>query len=155
MIVLNIFLALAWVALTGGLSAENFFAGFVVGYAVIWIARDAIGARGYVTKVPRVIMFGFYFLWLFARASLRVTVEILTPGNTMRPAIIAVPLDASTDTEILILSSLVTLTPGSLSLDISADRRYLYVHEVYVTDPEQARAELKNGLEKRLLEVLR
>ena len=155
MLVLNIFLALAWVALTGGLSTENFFVGFVVGYAVIWLTRDAIGARGYATKVPRVIMFGFYFLGLFARSSLRITAEIITPRNTMRPAIIAVPLDASTDVEILILSSLITLTPGSLSLDVSSDRRYLYVHEMYVTDPEHVRSELKNGLEKRLLEVLR
>jgi multicomponent Na+:H+ antiporter subunit E len=155
MLVLNIFLALAWVALTGGLTAENFFAGFVVGYAVLWLVRDAIGAGGYVTKVPRVIRFAFYFLGLFARSSLRITAEIITPRNTMRPAIIALPLDASTDTEILILSSLITLTPGSLTLDVSSDRRCLYVHEMYVTDPEHARAELKNGLEKRLLEVLR
>jgi multicomponent Na+:H+ antiporter subunit E len=155
MLVLNIFLALAWVALTGGLSAENFFAGFVIGYAVIWLTRDAIGAGGYVMKVPRVIRFALYFLGLFARATWRVTVEILTPRDTMRPAIIAVPLEASTDTEILILSSLITLTPGSLALDVSADRLYLYVHEMYVSDPEQARAEIKNGLERRLLEVLR
>lgn len=155
MLVLNIFLALAWVALTGGLTPENFFAGFVVGYAVIWLARDAIGAQGYVTKVPRVIAFSLYFLGLFARASFRITLEILTPRNTMRPAILAIPLEASTDTEILILSSLITLTPGSLTLDVSSDRRYLYVHEMYVTDPEHARKELKDGLEKRLLEVLR
>jgi len=155
MLVLNVFLALAWVALTGGLSVENFFAGFVVGYAVIWLARDAVGAQGYVTKVPGVIRFGVYFLGLFARASVRITVEILTPRDTMRPAIIAVPLDAKTDTEILILSSLITLTPGSLTLDVSSDRRYLYVHEMYATDPEQMRAELKDGLERRLLEVLR
>lgn len=155
MLVLNIFLALAWVALTGGLSAENFFAGFIVGYAVIWIARDAIGAQRYITKVPRVLRFALYFLGLFARASWRITVEIITPRNTMRPAIIAVPLDASTDMEILILSSLITLTPGGLALDVSSDRKCIYVHEMYVTDPEHARAELKNGLERRLLEVLR
>lgn len=155
MIVLNFFLALAWVALTGGLSPGNFFAGFALGYAVIWLARDAIGAQRYVTKVPRVVMFTFYFLGLFARASWRITLEIITPQDTMKPAIIAVPLDASTDMEILILSSLITLTPGSLTLDVSSDRRYLYVHEMYATDPDRARSELKNGLERRLLEVLR
>ena len=122
---------------------------------MIWIARDAIGAQRYVTKVPRVLRFALYFLGLFARASWRITVEIITPQKTMRPAIIAVPLDASTDMEILILSSLITLTPGGLALDVSSDRQYIYVHEMYVTDPEHARAELKNGLERRLLEVLR
>lgn len=155
MAILNIFLALAWVALTGGLSVENFFAGFAVGYGVIWLARDAIGAQTYVMKVPRVIRFGFHFLGLFARSSIRLTVEIMTIRNTMRPAILAVPLDAATDTEILILASLITLTPGGLALDVSPDRKYLYVHEMYVGDPERARAELKDSLERRLLEVMR
>jgi multicomponent Na+:H+ antiporter subunit E len=155
MFVLNIFLALAWVALTGRLSPENLFAGFVMGYAAIWLTRDAIGAQGYVTKVPRVIRFSLYFLGLFARSSWRIAVEIVTPRDTMKPAILAIPLDASTETEILILTSLITLTPGSLTLDVSSDRRYVYVHEMYMTDPEQVRKELKDGLEKRLLEVLR
>ena len=156
MLVLNIFLALAWVALTGGLSAENFFAGFVVGYAVIWIARDAIGAQGYVTKVPRVLRFGLYFLGLFARASLAhhggdhhaaeddAARDHRGARSTRRPTRRSSSFRAS-----------ITLTPGGLALDVSSDRQYIYVHEMYVTDPEHARAELKNGLEKRLLEVLR
>jgi multicomponent Na+:H+ antiporter subunit E len=155
MFVLNIFLALAWVAFTGGLTVENFFAGFAVGYGVIWLTRDAIGAQGYVSKVPSVLGFALFFLILFAKASLRVTVEILTPRETMRPAIIAVPLEASTETEILLLSSLITLTPGSLTLDVSADRKFLYVHDMYADDPERAKAEIKDGLERRLLEVMR
>jgi multicomponent Na+:H+ antiporter subunit E len=155
MLVFNMFLALAWVALTGGLTAGNFLAGFVVGYGIIWITRDAIGARGYVTKVPQVIRFSFYLLKLFASASFRVTMEIITPANTMRPGILAIPLDATTETEILLLASLITLMPGSFALDVSPDRRVLYVHDMYVGDPERARAEIKQGIERRLLEVLR
>lgn len=154
-LVLNICLALVWVALTGGLSVGNFFAGFAIGYGIIWVTRDAIGARGYVAKVPSVVRFGLYFLKLFAGASVRITVEIVTPTNTMRPAILAVPLDANTDTEILLLASLITLTPGSFALDVSPDRRFLFVHEMYVADPDKARAAIKDGIEKRLLEVLR
>jgi len=59
------------------------------------------------------------------------------------------------DIEITLFANLVTLTPGTLSLDVSPDRGTLFVHALYVKDAEQFRRELKNGLEKRLIEVMR
>jgi multicomponent Na+:H+ antiporter subunit E len=73
----------------------------------------------------------------------------------MRPAIIAIPLDARTDVEITLLSNLIALTPGSLGLDVSDDRSVLYVHGMFVDDPEAFCREIKDGLERRLLELLR
>jgi multicomponent Na+:H+ antiporter subunit E len=73
----------------------------------------------------------------------------------MNPGIIAFPLDAKSDLEITLFANLLTLTPGTLSLDVSSDKKILYVHALYVKDADSFRSELKNGLEKRLLEVLR
>jgi multicomponent Na+:H+ antiporter subunit E len=75
----------------------------------------------------------------------------------MRPGIIAIPLDARTDLEITLLANLITLTPGTLSLDVSADRRVLYVHVMYIDndDIEAVRRSIKDGFERRVLEVLR
>jgi len=73
----------------------------------------------------------------------------------MRPGIVAVPLDAETDAEITLLANLLTLTPGTLSLDVSADRRFLYVHMMYIEDADVARRQIKDGYERRVLEVLR
>ena len=70
-------------------------------------------------------------------------------------AIVAVPLDAKTDAEITMLANLITVTPGSFSLEVSADRSVLYVHAMYVDDPETFRREIKNGFERRVLELLR
>ena len=53
------------------------------------------------------------------------------------------------------LANLITLTPGTLTLDVAPDRKSLYVHAMFVDDPEQIRAEIKNGMERRLLEVMR
>jgi multicomponent Na+:H+ antiporter subunit E len=69
--------------------------------------------------------------------------------------VIAIPLDARTDTEILLLTTLITLTPGSFSLDVSSDRRELYLHVMYLDDPDQVRRQIKDGFERRVLEVLR
>jgi multicomponent Na+:H+ antiporter subunit E len=69
--------------------------------------------------------------------------------------VVAVPLDAESDVEITLLANLVTLTPGSLSLDIAPDRSCLYVHAMFVDDVEQLRRDVKEGFERRVLELLR
>lgn len=81
----------------------------------------------------------------------------MTPGLNIRPGIIAVPLDAKTDAEITVLAQVITLTPGTLSMDVSPDRSTLYVHALYVPngDKQTIIDEIKNGFERRLLEVMR
>ena len=73
------------------------------------------------------------------------------------PGVVAIPLDARTDVEIALLANLITLTPGSVSLDLSEDRRVLYVHAMYIDggDVEAYRRSVKEGLERRVLELLR
>jgi multicomponent Na+:H+ antiporter subunit E len=68
---------------------------------------------------------------------------------------VAVPLDAKTDLEIAVLANLITLTPGSLSVDVSDDRRTLYVHAMFVSDPDQVRTEIKRRFERWILALLR
>jgi multicomponent Na+:H+ antiporter subunit E len=75
----------------------------------------------------------------------------------MRPGVVAIPLDVQTDAEITLLANLITLTPGTLSLDVSTDRRVLYIHVMYIDndDVEAVRRKIKEGFERRVLEVLR
>jgi len=68
---------------------------------------------------------------------------------------VAVPLDARSDMEITLLANLITLTPGTLSLDVSDDRSVLYVHGMFVEDAQLMREQIKNGFERRVLELLR
>jgi multicomponent Na+:H+ antiporter subunit E len=81
----------------------------------------------------------------------------LAPASYVCPGVIAIPLDARTDAEITLLANLITLTPGSVSLDLSEDRRVLYVHAMYIDggDVEAYRRSVKEGLERRVLELLR
>ena len=151
----NIFLALAWALAVGGLSLTSLAIGFVLGYAALWIAQPALGGSRYFGRVPRAIRFALFFLWQLILANLRVAYDVVTPKYHMHPAIVAIPLDAQTDVEITLLASLITLTPGTLSLDVSQDRRVLYVHAMFVEDVESFRDSIKNGFERRLLELLR
>ena len=81
----------------------------------------------------------------------------LAPASYVCPGVVAIPLDARTDAEITLLANLITLTPGSVSLDLSEDKRILYVHAMYIDggDVEAYRRSIKEGLERRVLELLR
>lgn len=150
----NILLALAWVAVTGEISVYNFAVGFALSFFILFITRRAGGAPAYFERTVKLVLFLGFFLKEVIVANLRTARHVLRP-DLIRPGIIAIPLDARTDVEITLLANLITLTPGTLSLDVSSDRETLYIHSMDVSDPDAIRAEIKRGLERRLLEVLR
>lgn len=151
----NLSLALAWVAVTGDLTARNLLLGFVIGFLVLFFTAPIVGVPTYVRKVFQVLNLALFFLWELLLSNLRVTFEVLTPGYQFRPGVVAIPLDARSDVEIMLLTAMISLTPGSLALDVSADRHELYLHTMYVNDPEEVRRQIKEGFEKRILEALR
>jgi multicomponent Na+:H+ antiporter subunit E len=152
----NLLLALAWAVATGLFTVPNLLVGLVLGYLILYFAQGALGPSPYFTKVPQVARFAVFYLWQLFLANLRLAYDVITPRHHMRPGVIAVPLDVRTDAEITLLANLITLTPGTLSLDLSPDRRVLYVHAIYTDgDIDQARRQIKEGLERRVLEVLR
>jgi multicomponent Na+:H+ antiporter subunit E len=109
----------------------------------------------FLRKIPQVICFVMFYLREMVLASIRVAHDVLTPTHYMRPALLAIPLDAKTDFEILLLANMITMTPGSVSLDVSTDRSVLFVHIMYVDSPEKIRKEIKEQVERRVLELLR
>ena len=104
MLLLNLLLALAWVALTGQLTPINFGFGLVVGYLLLWLARRPAGESNYFRKLWQVVRFAGFFIWQLVLANLRVTYEILTPAHTMRPAVVAVPLDVTRPAAVTLLA---------------------------------------------------
>jgi len=151
----NIFLAMVWAFASGEISLLNLMIGFVLGYGVLWFAQPLMGPSRYFQKLPIAVRFTGFFIWQLLLSNLRVAYDVITPRLHMRPGIVAVPLDAQTDQEVTLLANLITLTPGTLSLDVSDDRRTLYVHAMFVDSPESVRDDIKKGFERRLLELIR
>jgi multicomponent Na+:H+ antiporter subunit E len=151
----NVLLAFVWATMTGQFTLGNLALGFVLGYGILSFSQRITGPSRYFLRVRQLLGFALYFVRELVAANLRVAHDVATPSYFMRPAIIAIPLDARTDVEISLLSNLIALTPGSLGLDVSDDRSVLYVHGMFVDDPEAFCREIKEGLERRLLELLR
>jgi multicomponent Na+:H+ antiporter subunit E len=79
----------------------------------------------------------------------------IMPLDRMRPGIVAVPLEEMSEVELLVLTNLITITPGTLTLDLSEDRRTLYVHAMDAADPDAVRRDIKKGFERKVLDALR
>jgi multicomponent Na+:H+ antiporter subunit E len=154
-LLLNIVLAVLWAVATGIFSLSNLVVGFALGYLALFLAQRVFGPSRYFITLPRAVGFLCFFLKEVFIANLRVAHDVLTPGFYMRPRVLAIPLDATSDIEITLLANLISLTPGTLSLDVSTDRRVLYVHAMYASDGDAARRDIKEGLERRLLRLLR
>jgi multicomponent Na+:H+ antiporter subunit E len=155
-LVFNALLALAWVAISGDVSVGTFAIGFGLGLVIVFFTQRIVGQPTYLIRLWRVPNLLVFFVWELVLANLRVAYDVLTPGYHLRPGVVAVPLEARTDTEITLLANTITLTPGSFSLDVSADRRVLYVHVMYLDEDVDAfRRKIKHGFERRILEVLR
>lgn len=150
----NLLLAGVWMAVTE-LSATHLLIGFVLGYFVLWLSPGLAQRSRYFRRVGQWVRFAGFFLRELSVATARVAYDVLTPTPYMKPSVLGIPLDAKTDAEIAMLAIVVTLTPGTLALDVSSDRKTLYVHAMYVKDPEEIRREIKQGFERRILELLR
>jgi multicomponent Na+:H+ antiporter subunit E len=148
-------LALAWMALTGDWSLPALAFSGALGWLLLRLARP-LGGEGFRrVRIARLPGFLLYFLKEVVVANLKVAAAVIAPRGRLRPAIVAVPLELERDSEIALLANLITLTPGTLSLDVSADRRTLYVHAMAVTSPDDLRREIQGGFERRILEAFR
>jgi multicomponent Na+:H+ antiporter subunit E len=149
-------LALAWAALQGEFSLWTLATGYVLGYLILvaLVRGGVLKTSPYVGRVHRVVGLAAYFFYELVKANFRLALDVATPRYDMKPGIIAVPLDATQDSQILLLSMLINTTPGSVALDISPDRKTLYVHVMYMDTPDAAREEIKTGFERRVLGVL-
>lgn len=101
-------------------------------------------------RVWRALELGGFFLWELLLANVRVAGDVVRPAGAIRPAVVAIPLDVTRNGEILLLSMLINITPGSVTIDLSEDRRTLYVHVMHMKSAEQSRREIKNGFERRV-----
>lgn len=147
----SVLLALAWAALLGEISLVNLVMGYALGYAVLaLLEKGGVLSSTFQTRVGRALSLAGFFIRELLRANVRVALDVLNPHTSIRPAVVAIPLDITSDAEILLLSALINITPGSVTIDLSDDRRTLYVHVMHITSADASRREIKTGFEQRV-----
>lgn len=151
----NILLAVAWGAVTGSFSVVNLAFGYVLGLGALYLIREQINTGGYFRRASRVIGLILLFLYELVMSAWRVARIVIRPKLDLNPGFIAFPLTVESDFEIALLANLITLTPGTLSVDVSEDRKVLYIHCIDVPDPEGTIADIRNGFERKIMEAFR
>jgi multicomponent Na+:H+ antiporter subunit E len=145
---LIIWLTLVWALLWGDLGLASLLSGLGVAVFVVIVARPT-GVRGVqLTSFhpASAVVFVLYFLVQLVRSSLQVAWEVITPGSSVNRAIISVPMHVSTDGLVTLVGNTITLTPGTLTVDVRSDRPdqppVLYVHALHFTDVDALRRDV-------------
>jgi multicomponent Na+:H+ antiporter subunit E len=157
LILIAVVLAVLWAAMTGTFTLLNLIFGLVLAFLALAILRDRIESPRLLRRCRRIAgLTGVFIYELFASA-IKVGWLVAMPGMKRRlaPGIVAFPLTATSDAEITLLANLITLTPGTLSIDVSDDRKVLYVHAITVRDKQALIADIAKSFEARVIEVFR
>lgn len=155
-------LTLIWMALQGTFSIGNALLGVFFAWAILQISAPLLsgsapsrrwqeGVRP-LSRLWRVVVLLAVFVKELVVSAVEVARYTVQPTLQIRPAIVEYPLDVQTDREITALANLISLTPGTLSLDVSPDRTHLYVHAITVESEDGAEviADIKGSLEKHV-----
>ncbi len=150
---INLLMAIVWAAITGSASLHNLIFGFVLSTLALGLIREQINGTGYIRRVIRIASLAWLFFVELAKSAWKVAVMVVSPRLDIKPGIFAFPLTVTRDFEITLLANLITLTPGTLSVDVSDDKKTLYVHAIDCADPDAARRDIADGFERKIREA--
>jgi multisubunit Na+/H+ antiporter MnhE subunit len=145
-------LAVMWAIMHRRLDVADLLVGYVVASGVIWVCRDFWTERVTVVSAGSMLRLLGRFLKDLVIANLQVAWIVIQPRMPIRPALIELPLDLRDDLQITGLATLITLTPGTLTIDAAPDRSALHVHCLATDDPDAVRARIKRRFERPLQE---
>ncbi|HCF58530.1 MAG TPA: hypothetical protein DFS52_11120 [Myxococcales bacterium] len=139
---LNLMLMVVWMFLSDG-GIGGLLVGFAVGYLVLVLARPFVGGHSYVRALPGALWLLVVFAFELVRASLRLAWDVLRPRPNFEPAFIRLEATDLSPLQTVLFSALVSLTPGSVAVDIDDSSDALYVHALYAQDAERARDNMR------------
>jgi multicomponent Na+:H+ antiporter subunit E len=154
-LILNLLIGVIWMFLSESYTFASFFVGFVIGAALLFLLNRFIPDSYYFKHVKAI----GYLIFLFVKELIMANIEVLKwvykPKLDFQPGIIALPIDVKKNWEITLLANLITLTPGTLSVDVSRDQRYIYIHAIDLPDVNKTIVGIKDTFEKAIREVTR
>ncbi|WP_375449589.1 Na+/H+ antiporter subunit E [uncultured Devosia sp.] len=152
---LMIVLTLLWGAMTGSFHGANLLLGAFLALLILMVLRGRTAGVAGLRRVGAIAMLAGMFIQELMLSAVRVALIVLMPDlrSRLQPAIVAVPLTLKSDVEITLLANMITLTPGTLSIDVSDDHSVLYVHVLTLNDREALLAGIASGFEARIRAV--
>ncbi|GAA0295399.1 multicomponent Na+:H+ antiporter subunit E [Gracilibacillus halotolerans] len=154
-ITLNLIIAFMWMFLTESYQFPSFLTGFIIGAFLLFLLRRFIPSRFYLYRVWKFVSLILLFIKELIKSNVSIVKLVYQPKRTYNPGIFALPIDLKTNWEIAILTSLISLTPGTLSVAISDDNSLVYIHAMDLQDDKKEIESIKDSFEKAIMEVTR
>lgn len=151
---LTILLTLVWAMLNDSISPGTLVFGLIVGMGIPLLTAPYWPDRSAMRIGLPLVEFCLVVIWDIIVASITVAGQVLfVPNARLRPAWLAIPIDLRRPEAITALAGTITMTPGTLTAEISADGRVLLVHCLHAPDPDAVRDQIKSRYERRLKEI--
>lgn len=152
-IVLNFILAFIWLFLSGSYTLNNLLLGLILGLGLVYLFNSILPGNFYLIRIYKIIKLITVFFIELIKANIDVLKIVLQPKIKNEPGFFIYHTDLKTDWQIVLLSNLITLTPGTVVLGISDDRTKIYIHSIDFSTKEEEVAGIKSSLEKVVREV--
>lgn len=154
-ILLNFLIAFVWMFLSSSMTYTTFVIGYIIGFLLLVVTRRFFKGRLYISKLWAAFKLTILFFKELTKSNISVLLLVIKPKLDIKPRIFALPTDLEHDWEITVLSSLITLTPGTIVVHVSDDQNILYIHAIDAADVEDAIYSIKNTFEMAIKEVSR
>ncbi|GAA0136495.1 Na+/H+ antiporter subunit E [Paenibacillus sp. YSY-4.3] len=154
-ILLNFLIAVIWMFLNNDWSVSGLVVGYAIGLILIGLFGRLWPQGFYMRKVWAILKLLVLFIRELFKSSFVVIGQVLSPKLNIRPGIFAYTTELKSDWEVAILANLITLTPGTLTLDVSRDGSILYIHAMDLGDVDELCSEIRSTFEKAIMEVTR
>ncbi|HWU65046.1 MAG TPA: Na+/H+ antiporter subunit E [Ensifer sp.] len=154
-LVVLVLFTLVWAAVTGSFTVLNLGFGLLISGLALFLIRESVQPSRIAVRPLKVLALIVLFFRELALSAFKVAVLVTRRDMNLKPGILAFPLKVDRDFEITLLANLITLTPGTLSVDVSQDRRFLYVHALDCADPAATIRDIADGFEAKILEAFR
>lgn len=152
-VVLNTIIAIMWAVLWNSYTGVDFLLGYIVGIFILFVLRRFLRFDFYMRRVFAAFKLIVLFIKELIMSNIDVVKVLLSPKLNIEPGIIEVPTQLKSDWELTLLASLISLTPGTLSMDFSEDKKSIFVHSIHVPDKEEMIREIHETFEKAIMEV--
>ncbi|MBS9719861.1 Na+/H+ antiporter subunit E [Tianweitania sp. BSSL-BM11] len=144
---------LIWLGITGSWTLPNLILGLLLSIVALMLVRFQLGTPQTVRRPVKILALVALFVVELIKSAWRVLVLVTKPRMDVKPGIIVYPLRVQSDFQIALLANLITLTPGTLTVDVTDDRSRLIIHALDAVDPDAVRADIEQGFERLILEA--
>ena len=154
-VLLNIFIGFLWMLLQDKWSFPSFFAGYLVGIVILFFMRRYFSKSFYLGTFLSILKLLYVFMKELVSSTVLVLKQVTRRKINVQPGVFALKTDLNGDWEIPILALLLSLTPGSVVLEISPDNKTFFIHAMDMKESKQSIIKSKSRFEKAIKEVTR